>query len=144
MIDTDKVIDIFLNYYSITKESELRLKKLKDDLRYCSPEILLDRFFNGNCKSTLGLCGILGMYEKENEKILNLYKNFMNYYKNFDKPYRDYNTILESKPFFNDKYIYYYKSKKIQKWWKEILYNPDDGIFYKKMKKHFKKLQLGI
>ena len=144
MLEVAKIIDIFQETNLLTEESKIRLIILKQDLNYCSPELLLDKFFNGDRRSRLGLCEILGTYEKNNEKILDLYKNFINYYKNFDESYVDYNIILKSNPFFNDKYIYYYQSKKIQKWWKEILYNPDNGIFLNKIKKEFKALQLSI
>ena len=137
MLDVDKIIEIFLEYDSLSEDSKSRLIKLKQDLNYCSPELLLDKFFNGNRKGTLGLCGILSTYEKNNDEILDLYKNFMNYYKEFNEFYVNYEIILESKPFFNDKYLYYFQSKKIQKWWKEILYNPINGILYDKYRKKF-------
>ena len=143
-MDVGKIIDIFLDANSLSEESKTRLIKLKQDLNFCSPELLLANFFNGNHKRTLGLCQILGTYEKDNNQILDLYKNFMNYYKNLDESYINYHTILESKPFFNDKYLYYCQSKKIQKWWKEILYNPDNGILYDKIEKNFKTLQLSM
>ena len=142
MLDVNSIIDTFLDTKSLSEESKTRLIKLKQDLNYCSPELLLDKFFNGNHKGTLGLCEILSTYEIDNQEILNLYKNFINYYKNLDESYVDYQMILESKPFFNEKYIYYYQSKKIQNWFKKIAYKPKDGIFYKKAENNYKKLQL--
>ena len=75
-LNSEEIIDSFLNLDSLPNEAKSKLTTLKNSLLFVSPEYMKERLFY-DFKSQQGLCSILQEHGGDNKDCIELYSQIV-------------------------------------------------------------------